>query len=123
MAKNLKIGSIVAKKDKKKEFSVRLAPGVEMSIRVKNKDGELIGEAELSDGAYLNMQTPAEEIAFLLDKEYITEEQAEERLENVPDYVKYQISVKNQLEADEAPTKSKNTSKSKPKSKIEDDDF
>lgn len=122
MAKNLKIGSVVAKKDKKKEFSIRLAPGVEVSIRVKNKDGEVIGEAELSDGAYLNMQTPAEEIAFLLDKEYITEEQAEERLENVPDYVKYQISVKNQLDS-EAPAKSKNTSKPKSKSKVEDEDF
>lgn len=120
--KNFKVGSIVAKKDKKKEFSVRLAPGVEMSIRVKNKDGEVIGEAELSDGAYLNMQTPAEEIAFLLSKDYITDEEADERLENVPDYVKYQISVKNQLDA-ETPAKSKNTSKPKPKSKVEDDDF
>lgn len=99
-------------------FNMRLAPGVTLTFDVKNKDGETIGQGTLEDGAYLNLQTPQERVAFLVENDHISEQKGEEILENIPDFVKYEVSVQTETKA-----KTKSSTKSKSKVTKEDSDF
>lgn len=115
MAKNkyFQIGSVLKSKENPKEFYLKLSADVQ--IQVKDKDGEVIQEISLEAGESLSLQSPQSEIAFLLENEHITEEEAEERLEKVPDFVKYNVKAK-VAQVEKKSNSSKNNSKSSSKS-------
>jgi hypothetical protein len=48
-------------------------------------------DCELREGEYLTMKKPVDDLNSLVEKGIITEEQAEERLAKIPDFVKYNV--------------------------------
>jgi hypothetical protein len=117
----LNVASITKRKDDPKRFNMRLAPGVTATFNVVNKDGEDLGTVVLEDGAYLNLQSPQERIAFLVENDHISEEKGEEILENIPDYVKYEVSVETPKSGSKKGNGKAKTSKAK--TEESDDDF
>lgn len=123
MAKNkyVKIGSVLRSKEDPKQVYLKLSADLEITPR--DKDGNAGETVSVSAGQSLNMQTPQSEIAFLVENEHITEEQGEERLDKIPDFVRFNVSAKIPL-TDSKPNKGNTT---KPKGKVakasEDDDF
>lgn len=72
--KYLQIGSIVEKKDKKKEFYIRIMKDV-----------------NLKEGDFVTMQKPEEKLKFWLDNGHIDETRYNELKEKIPTWVKYEL--------------------------------
>jgi hypothetical protein len=48
----------------------------------------------LKEGQIINVQTPAERIAFFLERGFLTEEEAEQKLANTPDFVLFELTTR-----------------------------
>lgn len=77
----VKIGAII----KGKEGNLYIAVDKELKLNINGK---------LFTGKYLSIQTPEDKLNFLLEKGYITEEQHQEQVGKIPEFVKYEITAK-----------------------------
>ncbi len=123
MAKNryLQIGSVLKSKDNEKEFYLKMRSNAEITIL--DKDGNPTETISVKAGDSMALQTPQSSVERLLDGGHITEEQAEERLDKIPAFVKFDVMAKVAITGNGS--KSKPTAKQAPASskRRTDDDF
>jgi len=80
------IGSVLKRKDNDKQFYIKLSEPVEFVVKDKSGTRKVTTQ-------FLNLDDPRESIKRLAEKGYITEDAAQERLEKLPSYVKYELNV------------------------------
>jgi hypothetical protein len=122
MAKNkyFQIGSVLLGQnstEKKKEYYLKLS--ADLDIRIKDKDGDVIQEISLVSGESLSLETPQDNVKWLVANNHLTEEQGEERLDKIPKFVKFNVKAKVAV-GGESPKKA--TSKKPTAKKVEEDD-
>tara|TARA_R100001086_G_scaffold224004_2_gene141855 strand:+ start:857 stop:1132 length:276 start_codon:yes stop_codon:yes gene_type:complete len=88
MAKNVKfvnMGAIIKRKDG--GLCIKLNTGEGSPLKSLNINGKLF------KGEYLNLDKPQVKYERMLEKGMIDEDEFEEKLENIPDFVKYEITA------------------------------
>jgi hypothetical protein len=78
----LSVGTFSVKKQKEGQDPKKK----EYSFLVKN-------DVILKAGTYLSVQDPREQVKFFFEKGYITQEQYNERISKIPDFVKFEFSL------------------------------
>ena len=88
--KYARLGSLCQKRDKTGYY---IKVDNNSTVTITTKQGDNVTSITLDGGNYINVDKPEDKIKFFLEKGFITEEVAEERLEKIPEFVKFELSA------------------------------